>query len=203
MKNPQRVAEIVERSFSKVHREKMQGIPILNPRINVQALGFQYYRDRIVGIVITPWLMNVIILPAEGEDWSDRDPGRKEMLAFPLKTCLFLQNEIDGIGYCQTHSLYSPMNEFANHEHAVRVGQDFIEKLMTVPEQVEEDPVDENLLGRIMRGEETPEVNLDDFATIEPHDGSKPVKGLSDTRKPLKGKLDRRALLRGRFLEDG
>ena len=58
MKDPQSAAKTVQQAFERVHRESMQNIPILNPRINVQTLGFQYYQERIVGIVITPWLMN-------------------------------------------------------------------------------------------------------------------------------------------------
>ena len=95
------------------------------------------------------------------------------------------------------------MNEFANHEHAVRVAQDFIDQLMTDSGPVDEDPIDEDLLGRVMRGEETPEVNLDDFATIEPHPSGQPMDHEAGTNKTLKRKLDRRALLRGRFLEGG
>ena len=203
MKDPQRVAKTVEQAFNRVHRESMQSIPILNPRINVQTLGFQYYQERIVGIVITPWLMNIILLPCEEDDWSGEVLGRKEIHAFPSKTYIFLLNEIEGIGYCQTHSLHSPMNEFANHEHAVRVAQDFIDQLMTDSGPVDEDPIDEDLLGRVMRGEETPKVNLDDFATIEPHPSGQPMNHVPGTNKTLKRKLDRRALLRGRFLEGG
>ena len=86
MKDPQSVAKTVEQAFERVHRESMQNIPILNPRINVQTLGFQYYQERIVGIVITPWLMNVILLPCEDDDWSGEVLGRKEIHAFPSKT---------------------------------------------------------------------------------------------------------------------
>ena len=201
MKDPQSIAKIVEHTFNKIHRENMQGIPILNSRINVQALGFQHYQGRIIGIIITPWLMNVILLPSEDEDWSNLALGHKESHSFPSKTYRFLANEIDGIGFCQTHSLYSPMNEFANHEHAVRAAQSFIDDLLIVSEPSEEDLVNEDLLGRILRGEETPEVNLDDFATIEPHDSSIPTRLIADTKHQLKKTLDRRSLLRGKFLE--
>lgn len=181
----------------------MQGIPILNSRIKVQTLGFQYFQTRIIGIVITPWLMNLILLPEAGEDWSDLTLGHKRSHTFSSKTLKFMVNEIDGIGCCQTHSLYSPMNKFANQGHAVSTAQSFIDKLMTDSSPTEEDPVDENLLGRILRGEKTPEVNLDDFAAIEQYESSIPIKLVPDTKQSLKKKFDRRALLRGNFLENG
>jgi len=201
VKDPKRLGEIVEQTFARIHRENMQGIPILNSKIRVQTLGFQHYQERVVGVVITPWLMNMVLLPGEGEDWSELVLGHKRFHNFPAKKYKFMVNEIDGIGFCQTHSLHSPMNEFSSHEHAVSVAQDFLDKLMVDSSPAREDLVDEDLLGRIMRGEETPEVNLDDFATIQPHESCIPIKIVSGTKVPARKKFDRRALLRGRFLE--
>jgi [NiFe] hydrogenase assembly HybE family chaperone len=63
MNTPQTAAEKLEQIFDKIHQEQMQGIPILNNMLKVQALGFQEYQGRIVGILITPWLMNLVMLP--------------------------------------------------------------------------------------------------------------------------------------------
>ncbi len=203
MKDPQTVVEILEHTFDRIHREDMQGIPILNPAIKVQALGFHECQGRILGVLITPWLMNVVMLPAQNEDLSGMELGHKLPHEFPSKTYKFMINDIDGIGPCQTHSLYSPMREFASHAQAVAVAQAFLDGLMVERELTEEDLVDEELLGRVMRGEETPEVNLDDFAVIEPVDaGSMPARGQQETKVRVVETLSRRDLLRGRFLRD-
>lgn len=201
MKEPEAISEILEQTFERIHRENMQGIPILNARIRVQTLGFHEYQGRITGIIITPWLMNFVLLPSEEEDWSELALGAKQFHKFPCSKYKFLVNEIDGIGFCQTHSLFSPMNNFVSHEQAVAAAQNFLDKLYVVPEATTADPVDEDLLGRIMRGEETPD--LDDFATIEPHENNIPVKNITDTKEPKKNKFDRRALLRGSFMGEG
>ncbi len=198
MQNPEQIAATIEKTFTKIHLEKMQGIPILNPAIEIQAVGFQHYQDRVIGVIITPWLMNVVILPAEHEDWSGMELGHKQPHKFPSKTCKFMINHIEGIGSCQTHSLYSPMRDFACHEQALSMAQDFLETLMIKKEPTEEDKVDEELLGRVMRGEETPEINLDDFALIEPvQAGSTPVRGQSDIQLKVEKNISRRKLLRG------
>ena len=201
--DPGSVENNVEQAFCKILRESMQGIPILNSKINVEALGFQSYQGRIMGIVITPWLMNVILLPAQNDDWSGLDLGHKETRTFGSRAHKFLVNDIDGIGICQTHSLHSPMNEFSSHEHARRAAQSFLDGLLTDADPADHDVVDEDLLGRILRGEETPEVNLDDFASVEPLGSSIPIKLIPEKTHTLKRKLDRRALLRGKFLEGG
>ncbi len=200
MRNPQAVAEFLEQTFECIHREAMQGIPILNPAIGVQALGFREYQGRVLGVLITPWLMNLVMLPGEGEDWSGMELGHKQPHRFPSKTFKFMVNEIDGIGPCQTHSLYSPMYVFASHEQAVNVAQAFLDTLMVEAELTEQDLVDEELLGRIMRGEEASEVELEGSAAMETMEtGAAPVRGRSVMEVRVENKLSRRDLLRGSF----
>ncbi len=199
MPDPQAVAKTLENTFSKIHELQMRGLPLLNPEIRIQALGFQQYKGRIFGIIITPWMMNVVILPCEKDDWSQMELGHKQPHVFPAKTLKFMVNDVDGIGPCQTHSLYSPMAEFANHEHAVNVAQGFLEELM-VENGLEEDKADEELLGRVMRGEDTPEVNLDEFDTIEPMQAATtPTRSSVEPGAKVNKKLSRRNLLLGRF----
>jgi len=198
MQDPQQIGSQLEQTFHKIHLENMQGIPILNPDIQVQALGFQEIEGRVLGIIITPWLMNVVLLPAEGEDWSDMQLGDKRPHKFASRTYKFMLNDIDGIGLCQTHSLYSPMRDFASHNQAVSVAQNFLDSLMVEKELTEEERVDEELLGRVMRGEETPEINLDDFDVIEPMAAATTVvRGQGEEQVRVEKKISRRNLLRG------
>ncbi len=198
MQDLQTISQTLEHTFTGILNEQMQGIPILNSAIKVQTLGFQVYQGRVLGIIITPWLMNVVLLPKADEDWSNMELGHKQPQQFPSRTYKFMVNDIDGIGPCQTHSLYSPMRDFASHEQAVNAAQDFLDKLMVEKKLSEEDRVDEDLLGRVMRGEETPEIKLDDFNVSEPViAGSAPVRGQSDMKVQVRKKLSRRDLLRG------
>ena len=202
MKDSQQIALQLEQTFNKIHVESMQGIPILNPVIKVQALGFQEYQGRVLGIIIAPWLMSVVILPTEDEDWSKMNLGDKRPQKFCHKTYKFMLNEFDGIGLCQTHSLYSPMRDFSSHEQALRVAQEFLDSLKVERELSEDEQVDEELLGRIMRGEETAEVNLDDFDVVAPMQaGPAPVRGQSGLKVKLQKKISRRNLLRGHLSE--
>lgn len=164
---PQDAAVTLLQTFEHILQENMQGIPILNKKLHVQTLGFQMYNGRIIGIVITPWLMNLIMLPNEDDDWNELELGKKMPVKFPSTSYKFMVNEINGIGKCKTHSMYSPMHEFTSQDHAVKVAQDFLHNLNVEREPTVEELVDEDLLGRIMRGEEI-DVNLDEFAVIEP-----------------------------------
>lgn len=200
MRDPVQVSEQIEQTFKRIHLENMQGIPILNPAIEVQALGFQELEGRVLGIIITPWLMNVVILPREDEDWSEMQLGDKRPHEFASRTYKFMLNEIEGIGLCQTHSLYSPMHEFRCHQQAVAAAQAFLDDLMVERELSEDEKVDEELLGKVMRGEETPEIDLDAFAEIETQGANFDPRDGRDASNPEPvRKISRRNILRGNF----
>jgi [NiFe] hydrogenase assembly HybE family chaperone len=135
-------------------------------------------------------MMNLMLLPAEGEEWSDLKPGQKTYHRLPANEYRFMVNDIEGIGVCQTHSIYSPMHEFMNQDHAVAAAESFMQTLMVEVEEPETDPHDEELLGRILRGEETPEVEMDGFALAEEEIPEQPP-------APMDCNISRRDLLRG------
>lgn len=194
LSDPQEAAEVLLQAFEKILQENMKDVPILNHRLQVQTLGFQEYEGRIIGIVITPWLMNLVMLPNEQDDWSMLNLGKKMPIKFPSINYKFMVNEIDDIGKYKTHSLYSPMHEFSSQDHAVKVAQDFLGGLLVKREPTAEELVDEDLLGRIMRGEEV-KVNLDEFATIEPIKPAEKVSKVSMTTEQQPKQMTRRALL--------
>jgi [NiFe] hydrogenase assembly HybE family chaperone len=203
MNDLQRVAETLAVTFERIHQEQMQDIPLLNPMLRVETLGFQAYQGRILGVVITPWLMNLVMLPGEEDDWGEMTLGQKFSQSFPSRSYSFLVNEIEGIGRCQTYSLYSPMNEFVDQDHALAAAQSFLSTLMVERELTEEELVDEELLGRIMRGEVTPEISAEEMAELdELTTGAGPVRGCAVAKAKVDKNISRRDLLRGNFLGD-
>ncbi len=184
MKSIITITKILEIEFRRIHMEQMQGIPILNPAIDVQTLGFDHYQGRILGVLITPWLMNVVMLPRDDENWSNSQVGQKKNFQFPSRSYRFMANKINGIGPCHTHSLYSPMNQFSSHSQAVNSAHAFLNGLMIEKKTTKEDLVDEELLGKVLRREV----------------GCIPDKKSCDKNKPAKMTLSRRNLLRGRFV---
>lgn len=205
MLDPQAAAERFAEIFERIHQEQMKGLPLLNTRLHVETLCFQEYQGRILGILITPWLMNLVLLPGENDDWSEQELGHKEPHLFPGGSHKFMINEVDGIGRYQTHSLYSPMREFTNQNHAQAAAESFMKVLMTATEASDDAAIDEELLGRVMRGEETPEIDVDALESVafgqDPDRvAAKPARGLSEIGVRIEDKeISRRDLLRGRF----
>ena len=59
-----RIRELVER-FREIGETAMRDLPLYNPELEVEALGFQALDDQWVGVLITPWFMNLVRLPTQ------------------------------------------------------------------------------------------------------------------------------------------
>ncbi len=73
MTTPEQTAIQLQNIFNQILQDQMQGIPIVNHSLNVQSIGFQEYQNRTLGIVITPWFMNLFLLPGKTDQWSDME----------------------------------------------------------------------------------------------------------------------------------
>lgn len=95
----------------------MSGLPIYNPQLIVEAVGFRSHDDRLIGVTVTPWFMNLTVLPrtSDAQVWK---AGQTLQLAFPSGEYEFLISELEGVGLLAACSLFSPMNDFTDHEAA-------------------------------------------------------------------------------------
>ncbi len=154
----ERVATRVTQAFERIHREQMAGLPLLNNALSVAALGFQEFEGRTLGMLVTPWMMSLLLFPGQQDNWDAQALGSKHQISFPSGNYRFMVNAIDGLGVCQMHSLHSPMHPFRSQEDAVARATAFLNTLLVVPPGgVPYDPVDEELLGKILRGEKLPQ----------------------------------------------
>lgn len=94
-----------------------------NPKIKVQAIDFRHWQGRCLGIMITPWFMNLMLLPNEGDEWQDKPLGTKTAFEFPSGRYEFILTEEEGIGRFQMHPVFQLMSQFSNQESAVKLAQ--------------------------------------------------------------------------------
>jgi [NiFe] hydrogenase assembly HybE family chaperone len=157
---PEVLAERVTRAFERIHREHMAGLPLLNNSIDIETVGFRVYQGRMLGMLITPWMMNLVLFPRADDEWPKMALGDKQTHPFPGGTVRFMVNAVDGLGTFQMHSVHSPMRAFSAHAEALAEATAFLERLFTpVTELPDEDQLEEELLGRVLRGESLPGVD--------------------------------------------
>ena len=111
----------LEAAYRHIEKARMQGVPILNPALEVRAIGFEPHGGWHLGILITPWFMNLLLLPRVREEGGEvRVPpvGEKMPVALPCGQIEFIAGHEEEIGAWLACSLFSPMFEFADQEAA-------------------------------------------------------------------------------------
>ena len=121
---------VLERVFRDIAATRMQGVPILNPALSVQPVGFQPWASGWLGVLVTPWFMNLMHLGGADPESGPLQPGEKRLLALPSGSYEFIAGEEPGIGRYQACSLFSPMSEFESQAQAVATAEAVMQNLM-------------------------------------------------------------------------
>jgi len=108
----------LEAAFGRVLDEKMRGLAFVNPALSVEAIGFAPWRHYWLGVMLTPWAMNLLLAPREVERWRSLPPGEKRRYVFPAGEFDFISARDDALGEFLICSLYSPVLQFADHATA-------------------------------------------------------------------------------------
>ena len=77
-----RVLALIEQ-FQRVDAG-MRDLPIYNDKIAIEAIGFRLFGDaELLGVVLTPWFMNLIVLPIEPAPMDMAEIGRTVSVKLP------------------------------------------------------------------------------------------------------------------------
>jgi hypothetical protein len=63
----QAIGAALAAAYDAIWRGPMQEMPICNPALEVEAVGFRAHGDWAIGIVVTPWFMNIVAVAGSGE----------------------------------------------------------------------------------------------------------------------------------------
>jgi [NiFe] hydrogenase assembly HybE family chaperone len=125
-----RVAEL-QALFLHIAATRMDGVPILNPALRVQAVGFEPVADAAagIGVLITPWFMNLVWLPLDPETADAAAPGVTRDRRVGNDVFPFIGASESGFGRYEVCSLFSPMFEFVDHDAALATAMAVLEEL--------------------------------------------------------------------------
>ncbi len=129
--NVNELNQALETCFTQIQQQRMSDIPILNPALRVQAVDFQIFKQIWLGILITPWFMNLLYFQAD-----NTLVGSKVAHLFPAGQFEFIVSYEKELGFYQSCSLYSPMLAFAQQEIAVQTAQSALQALLEMPKPV-------------------------------------------------------------------
>ena len=108
---------------------RMQTLPMYNPELRVEAVGFREHEGRPCGILLTPWFMNLVLLPAENDDWSGMASGESLKVSFPAGEYLCLMSTPEGIPPHLSLPLFNTVKEFDSEDTARSVAGEILRRL--------------------------------------------------------------------------
>lgn len=128
--------------FDNVAKARMAGIPILNPALRVEALGFKLCdgdgaeagdTHDAVGVLVTPWFMNLVWFPLDRIDQPER-AGTSRVHQIGTEYFDFIAGHESAFGSFEACSLFSPMFEFHDQKAASATGEAVLAALRQLPE---------------------------------------------------------------------
>lgn len=106
------------RHYRGVFETAMRDVPICNLRLDVEAIGFRSFGEAAIGIIVTPWFMNLAICGVEGCDLPKAPFSTTAQWLLPAGCIDFIVGHVEDFGRVDGCSLFSPMDDFADHEMA-------------------------------------------------------------------------------------
>lgn len=129
-------SRLVEAAFKRIHVEHMSDVPIVNPALQVQALDFDLWQDNWLGVLLTPWCINLLLLPGSRGHWESVSGNNRLFHSFPSGNYAFLGGAEAEIGEYQSCSLISTMSQFTEQESACAVAREVIKNMLKNPDPV-------------------------------------------------------------------
>lgn len=131
--------ERLEAVFRDIAATRMQGVPLLHPGLQVQAVGFapEPEGSSALGVLVTPWFMNLMRLPLAAVE--PLGPGQVSSQRVGAHRLSFIGAHEAAFGPYAMCSLASPMFEFADQNAAVATAQEVLAQLRQPPAKGEPD----------------------------------------------------------------
>jgi [NiFe] hydrogenase assembly HybE family chaperone len=120
--------------YREIAATTMADVPICNAALGVEALGFRRWSGRALGMVVTPWFLNLTVFDApDAEPAPPASTGATIPLALPAGEVQLIVGELPGFGRVDICSLFSPMFEFADMAAAVETAREALRALLAPP----------------------------------------------------------------------
>ncbi len=107
----------------RVIARRMEGLNFVNPAVEVEAVAFAPWDAHWLGVMVTPWFINLMLLPRDPGGWTSLPHGKKCSYRFPAGDYTFISSRDESIGEHQMCSLISPLLEIPDHATARQVAE--------------------------------------------------------------------------------
>ncbi|AMA60247.1 [NiFe]-hydrogenase assembly chaperone HybE [Bradyrhizobium sp. CCGE-LA001] len=117
--------------YRDISDRMMRELPFVNEALSVEAIGFRAHQGGAVGVMVTPWFMNVVISALHRTGQSSTGSRMSLRLRFPCGDLEFLPSEVATVGPIASASLFSPMFGFDDMASARAIAEAALAELMS------------------------------------------------------------------------
>ena len=114
--------------YRKVYDERFRDMPIINPQLEVEAVGFGRLEEHEFGALITPWFLNLVLLPGT-DRWDARPQGSVCQIELPGGKVDFTVSHDDVLGTTLSAALFSSVADFPDQSLAREVATETLRLL--------------------------------------------------------------------------
>ena len=118
--------------FETIYVEHMHDLPIVNKALQVEAIGFDEYRGHQLGVLVTPWFMNLILLPGV-DNWANSSQGDTSSIDFPSGRIEFAVSHDKMLGTYLSAVAFRDVVELADQATARKLALEVLDNLMKPP----------------------------------------------------------------------
>ncbi len=126
-----KVADLVTR-YQAIYRERMRDLPIVNTKLAVEAVGFEQWEDKDLGVLITPWFMNLVLLP-DSDRLAGLPQGERVECQFPSGPCELTVYHDEELGSYLAAVLFSTVADFPDQDVARAVAEEALAQILAEP----------------------------------------------------------------------
>jgi len=126
-------------SFERIGRDSMRGLPFYNEALAVEAIGFERFGEGWLGILVTPWFMNLMLVSDQPVPYAEAANGEKCTVELPGGPVTFLRGGTEDFGMFQAHSIASPMDVYKSQNQVRAAARRALVSVRT-PAQLEPAP---------------------------------------------------------------
>jgi len=123
----------LEAHYQNVWQTRMHDLPFVNAALGVEAIGFARYEGDWLGVVITPWFLNLLLVSGGGQLWGDIPAGERRYLNLPCGTLQFIADDDPDIGPYQYCPLIAPVSDLTDMAQARLIAADALKTVFIQP----------------------------------------------------------------------
>ena len=125
--------DFLETHYRHIWQTQMHDLPFVNPALSVEALGFVRHDGDWLGVVVTPWFLNLFLLSGGGRLWGDIPAGERRYLELACGALQFIADDDPVIGPYQYCPLIAPVTAVADMATARQAALDALKAVFAVP----------------------------------------------------------------------